>query len=351
MPCISSGGRLFIKGMCAFYGAIVLAGFLLGDKESVAKSLEQVWYAVPFFMVYFLQKKYSLDRGIKWGIIGGSAFICAFGVGLGILTQQARFTSVYTHPNIFGMMLLLLIPFTLYYWREEGKSITHYVLLLLVGLEIFCLYKTGSRGAIVGLSLGGILAMCAVAWINRRKFTKGKIKKMFIAVLLLIIAGGGLFGIIQSQRVGVAKFGGERILMLGASYEMWKDHKLIGVGLANWEKNYYSAAYHPKTGKEANLSFPHNMPAYLFSTTGIIGGAGYLAFMVLSFWAICKKVAKDKNIVLSLVILTLFFSFFLQGLVDKTLLNRVAVRLYFALMGYYFALDYLPNFQKDQSKK
>lgn len=30
--------------------------------------------------------------------------------------------------------------------------------------------------------------------------------------------------------------GGERIMMLEASYRMWQDHKMVGIGPGNWEE-------------------------------------------------------------------------------------------------------------------
>lgn len=40
--------------------------------------------------------------------------------------------------------------------------------------------------------------------------------------------------------------GGERIMMLEASYRMWQDHKMVGIGPGNWEEYYYSESIIPK---------------------------------------------------------------------------------------------------------
>lgn len=38
-----------------------------------------------------------------------------------------------------------------------------------------------------------------------------------------------------SQREDTSKIGGERIIMLEASYAMWQDHKWMGIGMDRWE--------------------------------------------------------------------------------------------------------------------
>ena len=103
---------------------------------------------------------------------------------------------------------------------------------------------------------------------------------------------------------------------------MWKDHKLLGVGLANWRKEYtthyvdkeevrkaahqyyiylkqkkcgkYSAkedAAWQKAALRAELGFrlPHNVTVWFFSTTGILGGVGYLFFFAELYAFVTEK--------------------------------------------------------------
>lgn len=52
-------------------------------------------------------------------------------------------------------------------------------------------------------------------------------------------------------------------MMLEASWEMWNDHKLTGVGPGKWGEYYYSPKYHPKDGHEKDI--PCRMICLCFS--------------------------------------------------------------------------------------
>ncbi|WP_437796019.1 O-antigen ligase family protein [Mitsuokella multacida] len=69
----------------------------------------------------------------------------------------------------------------------------------------------------------------------------------------------------------------ERILLWTSSYHMWKDHKIIGIGLANWKVAYEKEYILPEV-KEHDLTMPHNVFMIFLSQTGIIGILDYFIF-------------------------------------------------------------------------
>ena len=139
------------------------------------------------------------------------------------------------------------------------------------------------------------------------------------------------------------------MFMIEASIDMWKDHPIIGVGAAHWYENYYGT-YHPGEASEKGLTMPHNMPLYFLSTGGILGGIGFIAFYVLSFMGLYLVLREQGSFLLSICALIPFFAFFIQGLVDTTIINKIPARMYFALMGYLTALS-INNDKKISNKK
>ena len=79
---------------------------------------------------------------------------------------------------------------------------------------------------------------------------------------------------------------------------------------------------------------PHNMPVYFLSTSGVLGGIGYLLFHGILFMILIKSfpLATDKWLVVAL--LSAFSAFFFQGLVDTTIINKIPARIYFGVLGY-----------------
>ena len=59
---------------------------------------------------------------------------------------------------------------------------------------------------------------------------------------------------------------------------------------------------------------------------------------------------EQGSFLLSICALIPFFAFFIQGLVDTTIINKIPARMYFALMGYLTALS-INNDKKISNKK
>ena len=337
-PNINKIGRYLLGGTALFYMVLLGDNLLLNDWQSVAKGIDIALLSVPFYMFFFLEGKHGVDRGIRWGVLAGSTIITVYGLYKGLLGMDGRYESFFAHPNHFGTAIAMLCPFLcMLFWKEQKIWKKTGIGILILAM-LFCLYKTESRGAIAAF-LGGILiSVGSMLWLYRSRISEKTKKMIGIFLVLICLIGGAGFGYLQSERTGAGKIGGERIIMLEASYEMWQDHKWMGIGMDRWGEYYYSPQYHPKTGHETNLSMPHNMFIYFLSTAGICGGVGYLLFLGLSIWGLYKTAGLIGNPWLSTAILAAFWAFTIQGLVDTTIINKIPSRIYFALMGYYIAL-------------
>lgn len=339
-------GSKVAGGLVLFYAILLIESICLSDHESIDRCADLASLAIPFFMFWYARSQYDVDQGMKWGILVSGTAIVITSIWLnglvflsdpsmGLLNQ--RYTGLFAHPNHLGTALILLWPFAGYYFLREKQKWFRLGIGLLLAVMLFCLFATGSRGAIAAFAGGIVLSGGGMLWF-RRKELPAHVKTVLLSGLLIVCIGGGAaFGWLQMNRNEWGKGGGERVMMLEASFEMWQDHPLLGVGLANWQTSYYSAEYHPVEGRENALNMPHNMPAYFFSTAGTPGGLAYLLFLALSFWGIYRTAMQTKNDGLAMAAMAAFWAFTLQGLVDTTIINKIPARIYFALMGYYIA--------------
>ena len=324
--------RVISRGFLIFYGLLFLTALLLWDKASMRMALDYAEMVIPFFMLYFVRQHFSVDRGIEWGILLAGAITCSFGLYQHFVLHINRVNSFFAHPNSFGTYLFMLVAMTVYYlWQEKG-SVSRLVIAGVLLLEMVAFFFTDSRGSIAGLFGGVLLSLGLWGWQKRKQINKRVILAAVSAVLVLLVMGFGYMHFSKDATRG----GGERVLMIEASMNMWEDHKLLGVGLANWQVNYYSDTYHPAAGREKGLDMPHNMPAYFLSTSGLVGFLGYLSFWVLSLYGLYRSqvYGADKRLLFAMYVI--FFAFTLQGLVDATIINKLPAKIYFALMGYYF---------------
>ena len=99
------------------------------------------------------------------------------------------------------------------------------------------------------------------------------------------------------------------------------------------------AAYQNRVVKhEADLPVPHNVVAWFFSTTGIIGGMGYLFFVCYYLWRLYRKVQEEPENWVAFSGYWTFIAVNFHGLFDIGITNKGAARLVYLMLG--LALTY-----------
>jgi O-antigen ligase len=344
LPVVTKSFLYMAFGILALYFLFVLSAVIHGNHRDVFRALDHFALVIPFFMAWWISAKYEVEKGIGWGILGGLAIACAIGLYQWHLQPGLRIFSSYAHPNHFGTMINLMVPCIVYAGIRNKDKWYRVLSVIVVVAAIICLLMTRSRGALVALSASVILGLIITAFMMR-KFISPLIKKIsiIVAAVTIIFVGFGAY-YMQNGRHEV-ELGGERGPMIVASIKMWEDHKIIGVGADHWEDSYYGK-YHPENGREQGLSMPHNMALYYLSTGGILGGLGYLIYLVATVAGLYVAIKNRRDYYWCFTISIIFLSFFLQGMVDTTIINKIPSRMYFALMGIVAAQS-----QIDQVKK
>lgn len=325
--------KILVYMFIIFYGLLFLESFLLRDRYSVLTSFELIKYSLPLFIIGFVGFIKTTSSGIKWGILISSFFnaiiaiLQHLGVQIGNLKLLPRVSSFFEHPNTLASAIAFIIPFLIYFMIKSSSRYNKLLYLCLLSLDTYCLYLTDSRGGMVSTFFGILTMIVCIMIKSKKKFNQ--------KICLLVLIGGltfiGIFGGMIYQSNSNRGFG-ERNIMREASIEMWKDHKILGVGLARWHEQYYSKQYHPKNGKETGLMMPHNMPLYFLSCAGIIGGIGYILFSCSLFWVI-YAVYKKRPQGLALPIMASYVAFLVEGLVDSTIINKQSAFVFFCLLG------------------
>lgn len=339
----------FSASLAIFYGALSLSTAVNQDIPGLHKALSYAALAIPFFMTYTLGRLTKSEMAMRCGFLLAAFIIGSYAPFADPEFYHERLYSFFAHPNHLGTYTALFLPFVFLYLYRTNTFWKKIILTFLALLLLYCLWKSGSRGAIAAFAGGIFLSLLTLLFAKRKSLSAKKSFTAILIALLLLTSGGALVHHITTERtknpwstvteqISPIKFGGgERLLMWKTSIKMWGDHKLSGVGLSDWETAYYSDTYHPKEGIEKELDMPHNMPLYFLSTAGLIGAAGYAAFLLLSFAALYKSMKQAADPLFSAAALSASFAFAIQGLVDTTIINTIPTRIYFALMGYYFS--------------
>lgn len=347
---------VILLGILSFYLAFNFTSLMHWTHIDLVKSMDYTWLCFPFFMTWWILSKYDAERGFRWGILVGAVIACVIGLHQWCINPGIRIESSYAHPNHFGTMINLTLPLIGYYAVHVKNNAYKILSVCTMIVQLGCLYLTGSRGALLAL-IGAVVLGMLWAYVSLREYKNIRFGKYACVFIILILIGGGFtlyhmgqernLDVVRMAETGdsVAKAGGERMQMIRASIAMWEDHKLFGVGAGHWGEAYYGQ-YRPSDIHEEGHSMPHNMPLFFLSTGGPVGAAGYCIFIILSIVALTKVVKMGRSLKWGIAVYMIFLSFFLQGLVDTTIINKIPARMYFALMGSFIPLCYLHLKQK-----
>lgn len=347
---------VILLGILSFYLAFNFTSLMHWTHIDLVKSMDYTWLCFPFFMTWWILSKYDAERGFRWGILVGAVIACVIGLHQWCINPGIRIESSYAHPNHFGTMINLTLPLIGYYAVHVKNNAYKILSVCTMIVQLGCLYLTGSRGALLAL-IGAVVLGMLWAYVSLREYKNIRFGKYACVFIILILIGGGFtlyhmgqernLDVVRMAETGdsVAKAGGERMQMIRASIAMWEDHKLFGIGAGHWGEAYYGQ-YRPSDIHEEGHSMPHNMPLFFLSTGGLVGVAGYCIFIILAIVALTKVVKMGRSLKWGIAVYMIFLSFFLQGLVDTTIINKIPARMYFALMGSFIPLCYLHLKQK-----
>ncbi len=316
----------------------------------------------------------SIIRRSEWSYLMNFSIIVSILVGIQALstaTQSAdrisghlgnsSYLGVYALIHIFFGLLGALMIFRGNREKELMESGDHssakklntnnyisIVLYVLIAIfNAYILFKTGTRGAFVGLVVGLILTSIYLAWKEKDKI----IRFAAMGFLLAVIVSVSFLGIFKHSSIvqnsnqlsrfaalitwdlkSVLKNQGEaRTLIWRMAYEGVKEKPLLGWGQDNFS---YVFAKHYKPGMYAQEQWfdrSHNVFMDWLTAAGVFGLGGYLSLFVFALYFIFSKKAKFTIIEKS-VLLGLLASYFIHNIFVFD--NLSSYVLFFLILAY-----------------
>ncbi len=185
------------------------------------------------------------------------------------------------HPNNMAMYLDLIIPWVGFQFAIEQNPKRRIYLGLAFLLAIFAVVSSGSRGAWMGLLIGGFVSI--MLWY--RKQQKSPVVVLFSLVVVVSILFTTLFAASNTFRTrltsGDAGAALVRVPLMEVAMETINAHPLNGVGLANYtgEMRYYDRT-------DLRISSYYDQPVHntfllMAAETGIPSSVLFLGFLAL----------------------------------------------------------------------
>jgi len=213
----------------------------------------------------------------------GHATIHQGGVRVDANFGNATYLAVYTLFHVFFAIWMFVR--TSNFWARSSFA-------LIGGLNLILLYFSGTRGALLGLFLGGLLGLFVYAFST-------KSKKLIAASLSLLFVGILGFGILSTYKessfvkndpvltrvASISLSAGEtRFRIWNIALEGFKERPLLGWGQGNFNL-VFSKHFNPKLyNQEPWFDRAHNVFFDWLIAGGVLGLGTYLLFFASLMW-------------------------------------------------------------------
>jgi|GEM_PF-6185372 len=237
-----------------------------------------------------------------------------------------------------GGALILLVPLTvlLIINKEYMPSAYRPFLIITLLLEIPVVFFNATRITWIILMIVIPLLLLFVQ--------KNKKKAIAYSLILVILFIGICNSIPQAQERLNVMFdksyhnNSERLLMWQSAWSMFTDHPFTGVGLGNYQEQYYGKYISP-LANELTVVHAHNNMIHLAATTGLLGVVAYIAMFGYFLYESLRKWRYKKTIA-PLIFFFATLGFLIEGMTDYTIgFGNLTVKIYWMLLAIYLVLD------------
>ncbi|MFT5367366.1 MAG: tetratricopeptide (TPR) repeat protein/O-antigen ligase [Candidatus Latescibacterota bacterium] len=234
------------------------------------------------------------------GVLSLFGLMQFWGIGQTWVPTAGLPSATFGHRNLAAAYLIGMIPLTFWLWWSVQDRWTALGWGVILGLEGAFLLATRSRGAWVGLFVGGAVIGFAGAVYGAKLgglFQLKRAQGYGLGLALLVIVGTAVMPAQVEKGAGEAMWHGKvnlsdaltsvvssggdksRFILWQHTLEMIGTYPFAGVGAGNWRLMYPVFAHgdlmHPQTVPYR----PHNDFLWIWSETGVVGAIGFVALI------------------------------------------------------------------------
>lgn len=232
-------------------------------------------------------------------------------------------TASFPFPNdLAAWILLTLLPLTCLAMFDMKKSRFRYIAMAVSAASFYLFFLAKVRSA--WIALGVSLIYIAVA--------KRRIWIIFLIAITLI--GSILVKTEMTRAIFATGSFGDRLNILGTSWQIFAKHPIIGNGINTFFVNYKK--YRNDEWKDKRGSYAHNCYLQMAADTGIVGLAGFLFLLFSYFREVIKAlmVIKDEFFRTALWGISIgIFAFLVHSFFDTNLYSLNLATLFWFAIG------------------
>ncbi len=345
---------LIVYAVTAFILVLFLSTiFSLSPLRSFWSNFERMegFWGHWHYFIYFLMLASVFKEKADWHrfffvSLGASLVISFYSLlqimgTLDIHQGDDRIDGTMGNATYLAIYLVFHVFLALFFFFKSKNIWWRAVLALLVLFELFIIYKTATRGAILGF-LAGIMVLGVVSSI----WSKGLVRKLSLAVLAVAITIPITFVFVKDfsfvrnsdvlTRFASISFNEtttqSRFLIWNIAYQSWKERPVLGWGPENFVY-LFSKHYDARLWKqEPWFDRAHNVFFDWLTATGIVGLAVYLSIFAALFVVLFKLLKQKHPPMLIGVFSGLLVAYFLNNIFVFD--NFTSYILFFAVAAY-----------------
>lgn len=347
----------WILGAIAVFVCIIALADIFGVNpgKSIWSNFERMEGLVTLIhlLLYFVVVGSVLNTEKLWSWFWNTAVVASVFMGLYAILQllgyekinqggvrvdaklgNATYLGEYMLFHVFVTILLLA--------RWRGGNMVRALYVLVIGLQLYILYHTATRGAILGFLGGAVITALLIMFIERGRPILRKISIGTLVALVLVV--GGFFLIKDTQFVTdsqvlarfskslIEDFKDERLAIWKMALEGFKDRPVLGWGQENFNfvfnKHYTPELY----DQEQWFDRVHNIMLDWLIAGGVLGLLSYLSLYGALLYLLWFKGGDafslvDKSVLTGFIAAYGFHNLFVFD-------NIVSYILFFSLLAY-----------------
>lgn len=238
------------------------------------------------------------------------------------------------NPNMFAVHIIMTLPLMYMVFRNNilGNYVKYYMFFVL-GISTVMLLIARSRSSWVTL-------VCMIAVLLYCDEDNRKLLIKAISAFVILLVGIGIFMPEFVDRIASIvdlenKSNSDRFLMWQASWAMFMDYPLTGVGQEQWQQAYYGP-YNDFVTPYYYFSHPHNNIIQQLAQGGLCGVFSYCFLHLFFAYKLLKMKLSNKNSIVQccgVVGLLIWLGLQVTGIFDVNLDKIVIMREYWFIMG------------------
>jgi O-antigen ligase len=287
--------------------------------------------------VFTFERITHLAWGVHLGAVIASLWAALqFWVDFNFFAQGPNPASTFVNRNFFGEFLVCTLPFSVLLLSSVKDKTTVFLLSFSIGFNIAALMMTGTRSALLGLMLCGILLPIALAMYGKQFVSSGwRISHVLAVLAVLLVTVAGIASIDSANPKLIAESGRgdaidrafKRTLSMAETTEysqgsfsiravMWKAtgrmiaaNPVTGVGAGAWE---VAAPLYQTAGSQLETDYyAHNEILQLLAEFGLVGWlfliglVAYLVYAAYTTWMLGSAPKQGESLPRALILISL----------------------------------------------